>query len=57
MRFTPAANFDHSTGFSDFLKKEVEGTVIEIHEDHRWYRVEFNMGSAPGCIGHECFKY
>lgn len=57
MRFTPAANYDHSIGFTDILKRDVEGTVVEIHADHRWYRVEFIMGSMPGCIGHECFKY
>ena len=57
VRFIPAANFDHSAGFGDILRKEVTGTVVQIHEARRWYRVEFIMGDRPGCIGHECFKF
>lgn len=36
------------------MKREITGTVIQIHEEHRWYRVEYEL---PGCIGHECFKF
>lgn len=35
----------------------VIGTVVQIHEAKRWYRVAYQMGSKPGCIGYECFKY
>lgn len=57
VRFIPAANFDHSAGFADILMAEVTGTVVQIHEAHRWYCVEYIMGSRPGCIGHEYFKF
>ena len=57
IRFIPAANFGKSAGFEGVLRKEVTGTVVQIHEEHRWYRVEFILGDTPGCIGHECFKF
>lgn len=54
-RFVPAANRDHTAGFSEILRdQKVTGRVIQINEEHRWFRVEYNM---PGCIGHECFKF
>ena len=57
VRFIPAANYDHSAGFYDILMREITGTVVQIHDAHRWYRVEYIMGTKPGCIGHECFKF
>lgn len=54
VRFTPACNHDHSCGFPEIMRRETTGTVIQIHEEHRWYRVEYTL---PGCIGHECFKF
>lgn len=53
-RFVPAANFDHSAGFPELKDREITGTVVQIHEAHRWFRVEYR---TPGCIGHECFKF
>lgn len=55
IRFRPAA-FARTRG-DDLgweIPVEVTGTVIQIHEEHRWYRVEYTM---PGCIGRECFKF
>ena len=33
---------------------DVLGTVIYINEEHRFYRVRYEL---PGCIGHENFKF
>lgn len=55
--FIPAANTDHSSGFPEILREKVPGKIVFIHEEHRWFRVEFQMGDKPGCIGHECFKF
>lgn len=55
VRFVPATNLDHSTGFGEVLQREVTGTVVQIHAVHRWYRAEYTL--VPGCIGHECFKF
>lgn len=54
IRFIPAANLDHMSNFAYTLRREVTGTVIQVNEEHRWYRVEYPM---PACIGHECFKF
>ena len=32
----------------------VTGTVIQVSEDHRWYRVEYETRSG---MLHECFKF
>ena len=55
IRFRPSA-FARTRGEDGGyeIPVEVTGTVIQIHEEHRWYRVEFQMS---GCIGHECFKF
>lgn len=54
VRFKPAA-FQRTRDEAAFeIPVEVTGTVIQIHEEHRWYRVEFKM---PGCIGRETFKF
>lgn len=53
VKFTPTANTDHSAGFPDILAVEVEGTVVQINEEHRWYRVRCEL--PTGYIFHECF--
>lgn len=53
-RFIPCANTDHSAGFSDVLLKEVTGTIVQIHEEHRWFRCAYERGTLRGF---ECFKY
>ncbi len=57
VRFIPSCNYDNSAGFGGILMTPVTGTIVQIHADHRWYRVEYIMGDNPGCIGYECFKY
>ena len=57
VRFLPGCNQDHSAGFDGALRREVTGTVIQVHAAHRWYRVKFKLNDKPGCIGHECFKF
>lgn len=54
VRFIPGAFLEHSENFAEELRREVTGTVIQVNEEHRWYRVEYDM---PGYIGHECFKF
>ena len=56
VRFVPAACQVCEAGMTDHVLTEVIGTVTEIHEAHRWYRVAYYMGSDPDCIGNECFK-
>lgn len=55
IRFKPAAFAGTTTGYGVDLPVEVTGTVIQIHTEHRWYRVQYEL--QPGCIGRECFKY
>ena len=59
LRFTPSAFADvseDSRTHRDFgVVTKVTGTVIQIHEGHRWYRVEYPLNAR--CIGHECFKF
>ncbi len=57
VRFVPAACHVVEAGLTEHVMVEVIGTVTKIHEAHRWYRVEYYMGSNPDCIGYECFKY
>lgn len=54
VRFRPAGFINSRDAFGPDFPVEVTGTVIQIHEEHRWYRVQYTM---PGCIGHECFKF
>lgn len=32
----------------------VTGTVVQVHEDHRWFRVEYENRNGKM---HECFKF
>ena len=34
--------------------EKVTGTVVQIHEEHRWYRVRYEAG---GTVQHETFKF
>lgn len=54
MRFIPAANFGKSAGFGADLLVEVTGRVVQVNEEHRWYRTAYEL---PGGTGHECFKF
>ena len=55
VKIIPAANTDHSAGFSGILLDPIEATVIQINEERRWYRVEYPL--PGGAVGRECFKY
>lgn len=57
VRFIPGANFDNSAGFPGELRRTVTGTIVEIHEDHRWYRVAFLAGDREPVRLFECFKF
>lgn len=50
----PAANTDHSSNFGEILRQPITGTVVQIHEEHRWFRVRYVVS---GCIRYECFKF
>ena len=52
VRFIPSANTDHSSGFPEVLAVEVEGTVVQVNEAHRWYRVRCELQN--GFVFHEC---
>ena len=57
-RFTPSAFADVSESSSthrDFgVVAEVTGTVIQIHAEHHWYRVAYEVA---GTTQHETFKF
>ena len=54
VRFKPAAFYRTRDDPVYDIPVEVTGTVVQIHEAHRWYRAQYSM---PGCIGHETFKF
>ena len=53
-RFKPAAYATGVAGFGAELNVTVTGTVVQIHREHRWYRVRYEH---PYGIGYECFKF
>ena len=55
--FTPSANLDNSAGFHGILRRMVVGTVVEIHDEHRWFRVAFTAGELTPTVFYECFKF
>ena len=55
VRFKPAAFFTNVAGFGTDLDVEVSGTVVQIHEEHRWYRAEYR--TPGGTVQHETFKF
>ncbi|MDO4989322.1 MAG: hypothetical protein Q4E45_02340 [Eubacteriales bacterium] len=54
VRFKPCANVDKSAGFGEVLGVMVTGTVVQTHEEHRWYRAVYKI---PTGTLYECFKY
>ena len=54
VKFKPCANVDKSAGFGSVLNVKVPGTVVQIHAEHRWYRVAYE---TPQGTRYECFKY
>ena len=53
-RFTPSCGGIIAAGLSEELHREVTGTVVQVHEEHRWYRASYE---TPQGVRHECFKY
>lgn len=51
----PAANFDHSAGFGEILRDPIPATVIQVNEEKRWYRVEYQL--PRNVTGYETFKF
>ena len=52
-RFKPGAYMDSLKGFGVMLDVKVTGTVVQIHEDHRWYRAAYE---TPQGTRYETFK-
>lgn len=46
---------DRITRPSFATKALITGTVIQVNEEHRWYRVEYTM--PDGSIVRECFPF
>lgn len=42
LRFKPAAYAASASGFGSDLEIEVTGTVVQIHEEHSWYRARYD---------------
>ena len=55
VRFKPSAYFSGTAGLGMDLDVVVEATVIQIHEEHRWYRCEWR--TPGGRILRESFKF
>lgn len=56
IRFRPFAWLENPERYSiATVGRDVTGTIIQINEAHRWYRVAYPLGAAG--TGHECFKY
>lgn len=53
-RFKPSAYSEGTASFGAALNVEVTGTVVRIHEDHRWYRASYD---TPQGVQHETFKF
>jgi hypothetical protein len=54
VRFKPCANVDNTAGFGTVLGAEVVGQVMQIHEEHHWYRVQYQ---TPQGTRFETFKF
>lgn len=54
VKFKPSAYGDSTIGFGGELNVEAVGTVKQISDAHRWYRVEYE---GPQGTLHECFKF
>ena len=56
IRFRPCAWLENPERYSIApAGRDVTGTIIEINEAHRWYRVAYPLGACG--TGHECFKF
>ena len=53
-RFKPAPYMDSLKGFGTMLDVQMTGTVVQIHEDHRWYRARYE---SPQGTRYETFKF
>ena len=53
-RFIPSCNAENTNGFGEILRVDVTGTVVQVHEAHRWYRAKYD---TPQGVQHETFKY
>ena len=53
-RFVPGTNVEKSAGFGEILGREVTGTVVQVHEAHRWARYAYETAQGTG---YECFKF
>ena len=53
-RFIPGCCVENTNGFGEVLRVEVTGTVVSIHEEHRWYRACYD---TPQGVQHETFKF
>ena len=53
-RFIPSCNAENTNGFGEVLRVEVTGTVVQVHEAHRWYRASYD---TPQGVQHETFKF
>lgn len=42
-------------GIDPALAAPVTGTVVQVSEERRWYRVRYT--AADGSVQHECFKF
>lgn len=54
VRFVPCANIDKTDGFGEMLGCEVTGPVVQVNEEHRWYRAAYE---TPQGTRYECFKF
>jgi hypothetical protein len=54
VRFVPSAFKGASAGFGGELRVKLTGTVVQVHEEHRWYRVAYD---TPCGVQHETFKF
>lgn len=53
-RFIPTCNAENTNGFGEILRVDVTGTVVQVHEEHRWYRASYD---TPQGVQHETFKF
>lgn len=53
-RFIPSCNAENTNGFGEILRVDVTGTVVQVHEAHRWYRASYD---TPQGVQHETFKF
>ena len=52
--FKPSAYAESTAYYGPALSVQVAGTVVQVHEAHRWYRVSYD---TPQGVQHETFKF